>query len=147
MATIRTSVQEFLQKIADAIKQDQESKGITASGRSAQSLRIEVSDNGGKLFSEDYLKYQQTGRGPGLPPPIQSIEQWIVSKGIRPENGDVRSFAFAIANKIAKEGTDIFKRSREGLKSIDEYVQGPKDDLRKALLKETRDLIVDQINR
>ncbi len=145
MATIQTSIENFLTSITEAIVKDQADKGIVSSGSSARSLRIEASPEGGKIYGSNYFKYQETGRGPGLAPPILAIEDWIRSKGIRPEKGDVRSFAFAIAKKIEKEGTDIFKGKRPGLTPIEEFVNQNKDSLSKELLRETRDLITDSV--
>lgn len=55
-------------------------------------------------------------RGPGKPPPVAEIERWIKRRGIAPtrtaktgrktkDPRGARAMAFAIARKIAKEGT------------------------------------------
>lgn len=68
-------------------------------------------------------------RGPGKAPPVAEIERWIKRRGIAPtrtaktgrvtkDRRGTRSMAFAIARKIAKEGTSTGPA----------YVGGPKKD-------------------
>ena len=144
MATIKESVSQFLKKVISDILLDQESKNIRASGKSAQSLRFEATPDGGKLFGVDYFKYQERGRGPGGFPPIQSIIDWVNSKGITPESGSIEGMAFAISKKIAKNGTDIFQGKREGL-SIKELVAKQRPELRSELIKGTKEEILKKL--
>ena len=64
-----------------------------------------------KISMEDYGKYVENGRGPGGFPPIDKIQEWVEVKpiSIQPDmNGkipSVRQVSFAIAKKIAEEGT------------------------------------------
>ena len=57
----------------------------------------------------------ENGRRPGKRPPISAIEQWIADKGVQPHpraNGSIPStkqLAFAISNKIAREGTQYYQ--------------------------------------
>lgn len=68
-------------------------------------------------------------RGPGKAPPVAAIERWIKRRGISPtktaktgrvtrDNKGARSMAFAIARKIAREGTTTGPA----------YVAGPNKD-------------------
>lgn len=144
MATIKESVSDFFKDVIADIILDQQSKRITASGGSAQSLRFEATEDGGKLFGSGYFKYQVSGRGPGRFPPIQRITDWINAKGIRPESGTVEGMAFAIAKKIAKQGTDIFQQKRPGLE-ISQIVQDQRPQLRQQLLKGTKEELLQSL--
>ena len=43
------------------------------------------------------------GRGPGTPPPIAPLKAWVAAKGLP------AGVAYAVAKKIAKEGTDRWR--------------------------------------
>jgi len=80
-----------------------ESSGVKASGKWAESIRIEELPNGFTLVADNYIN----GRGPGKAPPSEAIEKWIVQKGIASRLSDeisVSSLAYLIARKIAREG-------------------------------------------
>jgi hypothetical protein len=51
------------------------------------------------------------GRSPGAAPPIEPLTDWVIAKGIATEPKRARSISFAIAKKIAREGTE---RHQEG---------------------------------
>ena len=121
--TREEAVKIFLEKTLKAYREDQAAKDITASGASAASLRTDQNEQGGKLFGVGYFKYQFSGRKPGKMPPIDAILNWINVKGIATDTTEkgLLSFAFAIAKKIAKSGTDIFQSKRPGL-NVDEKI-------------------------
>ncbi len=104
--------------------------GEKASGRTVESLRVEVSDTGGVLFGRKAFGTLETGRKAGTGPKgfTQIIRQWILDKGIAyeaipyvrvasdrwtpkytPEERGLRSLAGAIAGKIRNEGTALFR--------------------------------------
>ena len=91
---------------------------MRASVQWENALRVEVAPiTGGGLrgiiSGADYTYYMQHGRKAGKMPPIQAIEQWILARGIRPirENMKTNALAWAIAKKIARDGT---KRMQAG---------------------------------
>lgn len=106
----------------DTLKRDLIAKykelNMRASGQWENALRVEVAPiNGGGLrgiiSGAEYTYYMQHGRKAGKMPPIQSIEQWILARGIRPiqEKMNTNALAWAIAKKIARDGT---KRTQAG---------------------------------
>ena len=105
--------------IKDDIKADQRAKNIRASGRSADSLREEITDNDLEavmnVFGTFYFEFQKRGRRPGKNPPISPILQWIDDKNITPDGISKKSLAFLIAKKIGDKGTDIHMGKRPGL--------------------------------
>lgn len=140
------SLGELLSTVRQAIIDDQKSKGIRSSGKSAESLRdvITSKDNKltGEVLGEHYFYQQKKGRRPGKFPPISSILEWIREKGIKP-NDDIseKSLAFLIARKIANEGTDIFRGKRPGL-NIDDKVKEALRIFREKVSKAGREVII-----
>jgi hypothetical protein len=130
--TRKESVHIFLEKVKAAYINDQSTKKIRASGKSAEDFKSAPESTGGKLYGSDYLKYQFTGRRPGGFPPIDAIINWIKVKGIAKDESEkgLKSFAFAIARKIAKKGTDIFQGKRSGLNIDDKILEYRKELVR-----------------
>jgi len=146
----KQTIFSVLEVIRKRIIQDQAAKKIYSSGKSAQSLQIQEVKNGGQLVGDDYFQQQITGRKPGKFPPIKSIQQWVDSKGISPEGISKKSLAYAIANKIAKQGTDIYKKKRQGLDIdgiVNQTLPSLKDQLIKAGRIEIKTAIAGAINK
>lgn len=80
--------------------------GVSATGKSRNSLSVVEYDKGVKLVSSfKYFAVLETGRRPGKMPPTKPIEEWIYARGLQKEtDAKTRGFAFAIAKKIGKEG-------------------------------------------
>ena len=94
--------------------------------RSIESTVVE-SQNGLKLeiSMEDYGFFVDQGseRGPGKPPPVQPIIEWIKRRGISPPAGfpNVESFAYAIAKSIGNKG-QRFKEPKPFIQPSVEFV-------------------------
>lgn len=104
--------------------------GQKASGRTMQSIRKSITDEGGVVFARAYFGVLETGRKPGpVPKDFRSvIRQWMRDKGISAEpipyirkpspkwqpkyspqeRGDL-NLAGAIAYRIKKEGTQLYR--------------------------------------
>lgn len=79
-----------------------------ASGDLINSLKIEVekTDDGAiiSLAGNDYITFIEKGRKRGKYAPLKPLEKWVRAKGIATEQKKVTSIAFAINNKIKREG-------------------------------------------
>ena len=109
----------FFTRVIDGLKEDaaQKSQKIPASG-----MRVEVDNEGGRLYAAHYFKYLITGRGPGKFPPPPAMLAWVeanpdalaraqaVYQSITAEG-----LAYLIGRKISREGTDIFTGKRQGI--------------------------------
>ena len=84
--------------------------GQKASGKTISSLRVYVNDNQGTLFGRQAFGVLETGRKPGKVPKgfYLIILQWVKDKGIQVENP--KSFAYLVARKIAREGTELHRQ-------------------------------------
>lgn len=108
MTTILEQVKDltstFLEEIREEVLAYMESENRNATGRSAASIKVEnVTDNGGQLVGGKWIKWVFTGRGAGGFPPISAIIDWLDAKGLP------RAMAWAVAKKIANQGTDLFR--------------------------------------
>lgn len=81
--------------------------GMRASGQWAESLQVELGENGAAILQESYGDQLEYGRKPGKQPPSEAIEQWLIAKGIAArleKDISVSSLAYLIARKIGREG-------------------------------------------
>lgn len=115
-------ISELLDGIKKVYQDRQKEQGIRSSGESADSLRTESSESSGTLYGAKYFYQQKFGRRPGKMPPVEDILDWIRAKKITPKDPKTseRQLAFIFALKIARSGTDVYQRKREGLKVEDQ---------------------------
>ena len=94
------------------IKQNLASSGTNASGKTSNSLRFEVKDEGFKqilkIFGRPFFMTVETGRRatPDYKPSQQfvaTIQEWMRAKGIQGQ-------AYGIALSIHKKGTKLFQK-------------------------------------
>ena len=79
-------------------------------------MKVEVTEDGGILWGRSAFGTLETGRKGGKVPAGfgKIIRQWMDDKGIQVEKPD--SFAYLVARKIAREGTQLFRNG--GLSDI-----------------------------
>lgn len=138
----RTIIQEELSRLMRKVIDNHVNAGQMASGKTAKSLRVEVSGEEGVLYGKKFFGVLETGRKPGKIPSnfAAIIRAWMKAKGLKAkpmpyktngkhkytpqERGDM-SMAAAIATSIAKRGTrqyrigarsDIYSREIEEVK-------------------------------
>ena len=83
-------------------------KKAIATGGLIQSLKIDVTPTltGAvvTLNGNDYVTYIDKGRKAGKYAKISPLKQWVKAKGIATDDAKVTAIAFAINNKIKREG-------------------------------------------
>ena len=105
--------------------------GLNASGEWVQNLNTRVEGDQGIINGRKYTEQLVWGRKPGKRPPISALEKWVqVKLGLSEKQA--LGAAFAIANKIAQEGTEIYKNNGtdllevlnkpENIRRINEYL-------------------------
>ena len=102
-------VSSELEALKQRIIENHRSAGQVASGRTIASLKVEITGDGGVLWGRSAFGTLETGRKPGKVPAgfWKIIRQWMDDKGIQVEKPD--SFAYLVARKIAREGTQLFR--------------------------------------
>lgn len=83
------------------------SLGMNASGSWINALRVEVVNGTGYIKGKDYTYYLVNGRAGGNKPPITPLISWVQQK-LGKSGTEGIGIAYAIQNKIAKEGTDYY---------------------------------------
>lgn len=113
----RSIVTEELQDLARRIAENIANNGQTASGMTARSLEVVDENDSIALYGRKAFGAMETGRKGGRVPRNFSaiLYQWSLDKGIAfADERERRSFAYLLAKKIQKEGTELF---REGGRS------------------------------
>lgn len=92
--------------------------GMNASGDWLRSLEVRTSLNRGEIWGADYTRYLVNGRSPGKRPPIAPLVRWVGFK-FGYSGQQAVSTAFAIANKIAQEGTEYYPTGTDLLEILE----------------------------
>lgn len=102
-------VSSELEALKQKVIENQKNSGLVASGRTIASMKVEVTEDGGVLWGRSAFGTLETGRKGGKVPAgfWKIIRQWMDDKGIQVEKPD--SFAYLVARKIAREGTQLFR--------------------------------------
>lgn len=83
--------------------------GMNATGEWLKNIEVETyGDNTAEIWARHYTEQLVYGRKPGKMPPVEPLIQWVVAK-FGYEYNTAEKFAWAIAKKIAAEGTDYYK--------------------------------------
>jgi hypothetical protein len=103
---LNENAESFITKI----KGNLDATGTTATGESGKSLRYEINEDGSKIvltvFGKPYFAVVETGRKPGggvSRGMIDNITKWAQVRG-------KEEFIWAIAKKIDKEGSELFRK-------------------------------------
>jgi len=137
--TNEKAFKEYFDNVEAYLKDDASSKNQ----KMPQTFKQEVSEDRGVLYGASHLKYLVFGRGPGKMPPTDKIEEWLRNAGLRPPERNAKgrfiklnyqSLAFAIASKIASEGTMIFKGEKPGIDFVG-AIEKNKPDLLKSIAR------------
>lgn len=131
MTNTQDIIKQVLDKMVGQIKANLESTGTNASGRTSDSLRVEVDATSGRIYGRRYFRGVEQGRAGGrVPRNFQSIiRQWILDKGLTPsaipykrkpsakwqpkytpEERGLNAMAGAIAHTIQVSGTALYRR-------------------------------------
>ena len=126
MEVRRLILQEELEKLRMNIISNHLKAGQKASGRTAASMHVEVSEDSGTLWGRNAFGVLETGRKAGrVPKDFQGIiMQWMKDKGIQaapipyltnrphkytPQQRGTLRMSYLIARKIRREGTKLFR--------------------------------------
>lgn len=101
LRTSKDILQEEMEKVVADIIEVYENSGKKVSGEFEEQLEIKTNGVKTELWGVQYL----AGRPAGKMPPVAAIEKWVIDKGIASMGLQSSGLAWAIAKKIAAEGT------------------------------------------
>lgn len=107
-------ISDELEKLRIRIKNNIINQGLSASGRTANEMHVEMEQGVGRLYGRAYFGTMETGRKAGAAPKgfYEVIKQWAIDKRFVFETvRDRNTFAYFVARKIVAQGT---KLHREG---------------------------------
>lgn len=116
---LRQGAQRTVEKLQENIKtKSPTSYGpMNNTGEAAQSIKYRwISDDHIQVVSSmpersfNYILTLETGRGPGVFPPLNSILDWVKQRGIQPQGISQKSLAFLIARRISREGSLLYRQ-------------------------------------
>lgn len=108
---IQQVIESELQQLKDRIIANHRTAGQVASGRTIASMQVEITDDGGILWGRQAFGTLETGRKGGNVPKgfYHIILQWVKDKGLDAQVDNPKTFAYFVAKKIAKEGTELYR--------------------------------------
>lgn len=130
MSEATNIIREELEALKQRIIENHRRAGQVASGRTIQSMKVTMRENGGMLTGRKAFGTLETGRKAGRTPRnfTDIIKQWIIDKGISvspiqykrqasenwqpkytPQERGLNTMAGAIAHKIRTEGTRLYR--------------------------------------
>ncbi|WP_257657709.1 hypothetical protein [Parapedobacter lycopersici] len=110
-------VMDALNKAIDVLIERHRELGMEATGEWISSLEARAGHNSGEIWGAHYTEQLVFGRGPGNRPPIAPLERWAKAKfGV--SGKEATSMAFAVANKIASEGTTWHQKGGSDLLEV-----------------------------
>lgn len=113
-----TEIADILNDVVENyLKQKFMELGMNASGDWINALEVRTFLGGGEIWGMDYTKYLVSGRSPGNRPPIGQLIRWAQYK-FGQDATQAKSTAFAVANKIAREGTSYYPNGTDLLEIL-----------------------------
>lgn len=120
--------------------------GMSATGEWLNTIHPRVIDGIGYIYGMDYTYFLANGRAPGRRPPVSALLPWVNAKfGIGGQ--EALSIAFAVATKIANEGTRFYPEGTDLLEILNsnEVKQYIYTNLGQALTAEISALMIKQL--
>lgn len=92
--------------------------GMNASGDWINALEVRMNGENAEIWGMDYTYFLVNGRSSGTKPPIAPLVRWVGYK-FGYSGQQATSTAFAIANKIEKEGTNYYPEGTDLLEVLE----------------------------
>ncbi|MDJ0367392.1 hypothetical protein QMK33_19765 [Hymenobacter sp. H14-R3] len=89
-----------------------------ATGKSIAAVRSDSGEEYARLFGPAHAKQLRDGRRPGQRPPIEAIKEWLAAKRLTLN-------PYAVANSIAKKGTQLWRGEDARFKKPTDTFSGP----------------------
>lgn len=107
MNFITDILEEKVKEVAEELKTSPTAREQRASGDWIDSVETRKGTFSVDIWANDYTQWLVQGRAPGKRPPISPLVRWVELK-LGATGNEAKGIAFAVANKIAKEGTNYY---------------------------------------
>lgn len=105
MLDLEAVIKEFLTMLQAQFVAYLANNNRNATGQSSASIQVvNITPTTGQLVGSSAIQWVFTGRGPGGFPPLSKIIDWLNARGLP------RAMAWAVAKKIATEGTKLYQQ-------------------------------------
>ncbi|MGV0964776.1 hypothetical protein [Empedobacter falsenii] len=125
-----------------------DAKNINNTGEFRESLEAKAtSSNELQIWGVDYSEFAVNGRKSGKQPPVKQIEKWVQQR-LGYSGDKALTVAFAITNKIKKEGTDRHQQMTDKLVDIlysQEVTQYITTEVMKIINKRISERLIEQM--
>lgn len=121
--------------------------GMNATGQWLNTLEARSNNGVGEIWGQDYTYWLANGRKPGNAPPVSALIPWVTAKfGLG--GNEAKSIAFAISQKIKKEGTEYYPDGTDLLTVLnsDEVKNYIYSELGQAVNVQINNILIKQIN-
>lgn len=136
MQTNEQIYHKYLERLRLKLIAKYDELGLRASGKYADELEAEVTENKITMYGSNHSQFMEFGRSSSAKfPPINVISDWIETKKGLPAifKEKKKVFAFLIARKIAKEGIKVpnqFNAGKVVIEVVDSFLA---DDINEML--------------
>lgn len=145
-APLMESVTDLGERMVDEIKQRHRDAGQYTTGQTSSMLHIQPTGNGFQLRGWKYTGTYEEGRAPGKMPSPEALAAWAKAKGIQfKDEKQAQSFGWALAKKIAREGTKRYKLAQNGRKT--DILTTPIENMQSELSKRVTMFYKEEITR
>jgi len=125
-----------------------DAKGVKNTGEFRESLEAKATSSTElQIWGVDYSEFAVNGRRKGKQPPVKQIEKWVQTK-LGYSGDKALTVAFAITNKIKKEGTDRHQQMTDKLIDIlesQEVTQYITQEVMKIINKRISERLIEQM--
>lgn len=143
MSLVANLILKNLDEFNQMIKDEMVRKGINDTKEASNSLKsVQKDDKTFQSVGVDYIEILDKGRSPGKFAPVDNIQEWVRSKLGITDDREIRSVAYLVNRKIAREGTGIYRNNSKGLE-IDSLIE----EFTKKLVKELQVFAVADVKK
>lgn len=129
LPTAKTLLVDLMVDLGTRMGERLDEGSYNASGRLKRSIGASFVQDAyaytGTIYASQYWKHVANGRPPGKMPPPSEMAAWALAKGLTSDPDEATSIGWAIAKKIAKEGSRGFRNNwpNQFDAAVDDYAE------------------------
>ena len=140
---VLADLDEFIKLLREELAKQRKHAPINDTMKASKSIyKRKIGETDFQVLGAEYIEMLNKGRGNGKRPPISALQKWVQSKLKISDKKEALSVAFAVAKKIEREGTEIFKDNSQGIelsKNVEVFAQKLSKDVSRYLVFEIKE--------